>query len=107
MNRLGTRLRSLRGGRSLVAFSRALGLSYTFVREMERGNRLPSDAVILRLAERLQCDAGELALLCHCDRSALLAEHLERLGVESACRAPVAAPPPALPAPRVEASPPA
>ena len=93
MNRLGTRLHALRGERSLVAFSRALGLSYTFVREMERGNRLPSDDVILRLAERLHVEPGELALLTYCDRSELLARHLGALGIEAS--KPV--PPPVLP----------
>ncbi|MCC6408102.1 MAG: helix-turn-helix transcriptional regulator [Planctomycetes bacterium] len=83
VNRLGTRLKSLRGARSLVAFAKALGLSYTFVREMERGNRLPSDDVIVQLAERLGVDAGELALLTYCDRSQMLAEHLRAIGVDT------------------------
>ncbi|MCK6445897.1 MAG: helix-turn-helix domain-containing protein [Planctomycetes bacterium] len=113
MNRLGSRLRLLRGARSLVAFSRALGLSYTFVREMERGNRLPSDDVILLLAERLQVDSGELALLTYCDRAALLAEHLTRRGLDTTAGATVmptasaVAPAAALPAaaPAAQASP--
>jgi transcriptional regulator with XRE-family HTH domain len=81
MHRLGPRLRNLRGQRSLAAFAKALDLSYTFVREMERGNRLPSDEVLVQLAERLQVDAGELALLTYCDRSELLAEHLGKCGI--------------------------
>jgi transcriptional regulator with XRE-family HTH domain len=87
---LGTKLRTLRGSRSLVAFARALGLSYTFVREMERGNRLPSDDVIHQLAERLGVDAGELALLTYCDRSELLAAHLRTLGINAAVPQPEA-----------------
>lgn len=78
----------MRGTRSLVAFAKSLGLSYTFVREMERGNRLPSDEVTLQLAERLQIDAGELSLLTYCDRSPMLAEHLQKLGVAAAAPKP-------------------
>lgn len=91
MARLGFRLRSLRGPRSLAAFAKVLDLSYTFVREMERGNRLPSDEVLADIAQSLKVDAGELALMTYCDRSDLLATHLAKCGLDVALPAPAAA----------------
>jgi transcriptional regulator with XRE-family HTH domain len=91
MPRLGTRLRSLRGPRSLAALAKVLDLSYTFVREMERGNRLPSDEVLVHIAHSLKVEAGELALMTYCDRSELLAAHLAKCGLDVAPPAPSAA----------------
>lgn len=89
---LATYLHQMRGQDSLVAFSRKLGLSYTFVREMERGNRLPSDDVIVRIGERLAVDPTDLALLTYRDRSSLLAQALSRRGVDSPQPPPTALP---------------
>lgn len=69
---LGHCLREIRGGQSRLQFAKRLGLSYTFVREMELGNRLPSDEVLLSLATRLEADYGRLVLFAHCDRSPAL-----------------------------------
>ena len=69
---LGHCLREIRGGQSRLQFAKRLGLSYTFVREMELGNRLPSDEVLLSLASRLETDHGRLVLFAYCDRSPAL-----------------------------------
>jgi transcriptional regulator with XRE-family HTH domain len=69
---LGHCLREIRGGQSRLQFAKRLGLSYTFVREMELGNRLPSDEVLLSLATRLEVDFGRLVLYAYCDRSPAL-----------------------------------
>jgi transcriptional regulator with XRE-family HTH domain len=81
MRRFGELLLEKRGGRSRAEFARELGLSYTFVREMEAGNRFPSEGTIPDLASKLGVDGGYLALLVHCDRSPLLTDHLVNQGV--------------------------
>ncbi len=81
MRRFGELLLEKRGGRSRAEFARELGLSYTFVREMEAGNRFPSEGTIPDLAAKLGVDGGYLALLVHCDRSPLLTDHLVNQGV--------------------------
>ncbi len=69
---LGAHLRELRAARSRVQFAKLLGLSYTFVREMELGNRLPSDEVLLALADKLHADHRRLLIYTYCDRSPAL-----------------------------------
>lgn len=73
---LGRYLRNLRAGESRLKFAKQLGLSYTFVREMELGNRLPSDEVLLAVAARLSADPRRLMLCAYCDRSPALREVL-------------------------------
>ena len=65
-------MKALRAGQSRLKFAKSLGLSYTFVREMELGNRLPSDDVLLALAARLQVDPRRLLICAYCDRSPML-----------------------------------
>ena len=77
---LGDYLKTLRGSESRLKFSRRIGLSYTFVREMELGNRLPSDEVLCSLAERLQVDHRRLFLYAYCDRSPALLGALQAGG---------------------------
>jgi len=77
---LGSYLRSLRGNESRLKFSKRIGLSYTFVREMELGNRLPSDEVLSSLAARLQVDHRRLFLYAYCDRSPALLGALQTGG---------------------------
>lgn len=74
---LGTYLRQLRGNQSRLSFARTLGLSYTFVREMELGNRLPSDEVLLAMGVTLQADHRRLLLYAYCDRSPALKKVLQ------------------------------
>lgn len=74
---LGDYLRELRGTESRLSFSKRVGLSYTFVREMELGNRLPSDEVLLALALRLEVDHRRMVLYAHCDRSPALLQVLQ------------------------------
>jgi transcriptional regulator with XRE-family HTH domain len=78
---LGSYLRELRGKESRVQFARRLELSYTFVREMELGNRLPSDEVLLDIGSRLGADPRKLVLFAHCDRSPSLLRVLQEHGV--------------------------
>ena len=78
---LGAYLRELRGGQSRLAFAKSLGLSYTFVREMELGNRLPSDEVLMALGDVLQADQRRLLLFAYCDRSAALRRVLQESDV--------------------------
>jgi hypothetical protein len=66
---LGSYLQHLRGAESRVQFAKRVHLSYTFVREVELGNRLPSDEVLLEMAVLLPADARRLLLYAHCDRS--------------------------------------
>ena len=80
---LGNYLRDARAGGSRVQFARRLGLSYTFVREVELGNRLPSDEVLLDIAQRLSVDARRLVLYAHCDRSPELYKILRENDVAS------------------------
>ncbi len=75
-------------------FARRLGLSYTFTREMERGNRLPSDDVLVRIAHRLGVGVDELVLDAYVDRSPLLERCLSSLGAISVQRADDASSPP-------------
>jgi transcriptional regulator with XRE-family HTH domain len=74
---LGVYLRQLRGDQSRLQFAKRLGLSYTFVREMELGNRLPSDGVLLELAASLQADPRRLLLYAYSDRSPPLRKVLQ------------------------------
>lgn len=69
---LGAYLRQLRGTESRLQFARRLGLSYTFVREMELGNRFPSDEVLLALGGTLNADHRRLLLYVYSDRSPAL-----------------------------------
>jgi transcriptional regulator with XRE-family HTH domain len=69
---LGACLRDLRAGQSRLKFAKQIGLSYTFVREMELGNRLPSDEVLFTIASRLSTDPRRLVLCAYCDRSPAL-----------------------------------
>jgi transcriptional regulator with XRE-family HTH domain len=80
---LGVYLRELRGEESRLQFAKKLGLSYTFVREMELGNRLPSDEVLLDLASRLHADHRRLLLYAYSDRSPPLRRVLEENDVAS------------------------
>jgi transcriptional regulator with XRE-family HTH domain len=75
-------LKRARGRESRVQFARRLGLSYTFVRAMEHGQRFPSDKVLLEIAGRLEVDAKEFLLAAWCDRSPDLGKVLEDLGVD-------------------------
>jgi transcriptional regulator with XRE-family HTH domain len=81
MSRLGAVIRRVRGDEPRAKFARRLGLSYTFVRAMEAGFRLPSDKVLLDIANILERDASEFLLAAWCDRSPELGEVLLRLGV--------------------------
>lgn len=74
---LGAYLHQLRGTESRLQFSKRLGLSYTFVREMELGNRLPSDEVMSKIATRLGADPRRLFLYAYSDRSAALRKVLQ------------------------------
>lgn len=80
-NRLAQLLIAFRGTETRAAFARRLHLSYTFVREMEMGNRFPSDENLVAIATELGFDPKTLAVLAYCDRSALLAQALEASGV--------------------------
>ena len=77
-NHFGAILRQCRGITSRVRFARRLGLSYIFVRSPEEGIRLPSDRVLLEIAERLCLEFEQLLLAAYSDRSLALAELLER-----------------------------
>lgn len=81
MQRLGTILKRARGRESRVQFARRLGLSYTFVRAMEHGQRFPSDKVLLDIAGRLGLEPTEFLLAAWCDRSPDLDRVLRELGV--------------------------
>jgi len=61
-----------RGDQNRRQFARRLGLSYTFVTEMERGNRLPSDQILLGIAQELGLDPKALTLAAYGDRSPTL-----------------------------------
>jgi transcriptional regulator with XRE-family HTH domain len=75
-------LKQARGRESRVQFARRLGLSYTFVRAMEHGQRFPSDRVLMEIAERLDLDADDFLLAAWCDRSPGLDKVLRDRGVE-------------------------
>lgn len=59
---LGRRAREARGrlGISQMALADRIGLHFTFVSEVERGERNLSLSSLLRLAEGLEVDPGEL-----------------------------------------------
>lgn len=82
MPRLGNILKQARGRESRVQFARRLGLSYTFVRAMEHGQRFPSDRVLMEIAGRLDLDADDFLLAAWCDRSPGLDKVLQDRGVE-------------------------
>jgi transcriptional regulator with XRE-family HTH domain len=85
----GDHIRRARGDESRLQFCRRLGLSYTFVRAIEHGRRLPSDRLLAELAVALGLDHRQLVLRAYCDRSpslcAILEEHglVERNGTKS------------------------
>ncbi|MDP6539615.1 MAG: helix-turn-helix domain-containing protein [Planctomycetota bacterium] len=101
MNRLGTLLKTARGSGSRVQFARRLGLSYTFVRAMEHGQRFPSDPVLKKIAGILRLDPAELLLAAYCDRSPGLAEVLATRGVSL----PAGAAPEDIPVPEASTAP--
>ncbi len=72
---------SLRGDMTTADFAKKLGLSYTFTREMTRGNRFPSDDVLERIAARCRTPLVELVIAAYTDRSALLREGLRKRGI--------------------------
>ncbi len=74
---LGAYLRHLRGTQSRLQFAKRLSLSYTFVREMELGNRLPSDEVLLKISTRLEADQRRLFIYAYSDRSPTLRKALQ------------------------------
>lgn len=75
-------LRKARGRESRVQFARRLGLSYTFVRAMEHGQRFPSDKVLMEIAQRLDLDSDNFLLAAWCDRSPGLDKVLRERGLE-------------------------
>ncbi len=77
---LSSILRGARGDDSRMSFAKRLGLSYTFVRSLEDGLRLPSDEVLTQIAANLGRSSDELLVAAYCDRSPMLSEALERLG---------------------------
>lgn len=77
---LGVILRRSRGDESRVSFARRLGLSYTFVRSLELGIRLPSDSAIADVAQTLGLEEDALLIAAYCDRSPALASALRRGG---------------------------
>jgi len=80
--RLGKLLRARRGTESRLSFVKKLRLSYTFVRSIEEGIRLPSDQIVAQIAECLGLDRDELLIAAYCDRSEPLAKALARRGVK-------------------------
>ena len=80
--RLGRILRARRGAESRLSFVKKLRLSYTFVRSIEEGLRLPSDQIVAQIAECLDLDPEELLIAAYCDRSEPLARALARRGVK-------------------------
>lgn len=76
--RLGRILKSWRGDTPLTELSEILGLSYTFVRSMETGERFPSDRELMKISRKLGLEADELIIAAYCDRSPALASALER-----------------------------
>jgi transcriptional regulator with XRE-family HTH domain len=81
MRRLANLIRVARGDESRVQFARRLGLSYTFVRAMEHGQRFPSDRVLMEIAQKLDLDSDDFLLAAWCDRSPGLDNVLLRRGV--------------------------
>ena len=79
--RLGSLLRARRGTESRLSFVKKLRLSYTFVRSIEEGLRLPSDQIVAQIADSLDLDPEELLIAAYCDRSEPLARALARRGV--------------------------
>ncbi len=80
--RLGKLLRARRGNESRLSFVKKLRLSYTFVRSIEEGLRLPSDQIVAQIAECLDLDPEELLIAAYCDRSEPLAKALAHRGVK-------------------------
>lgn len=78
-------LRKARGRESRVQFARKLGLSYTFVRAMEHGQRFPSDRVLMDIAQRLDLNPDEFLLAAWCDRSPGLDKVLRERGIHLPC----------------------
>jgi len=79
--RLGKLIRARRGAESRLSFVKRLRLSYTFVRSIEEGLRLPSDQIVAQIAECLDLDEEQLLIAAYCDRSEPLARALARHGV--------------------------
>ena len=57
---LGTTLRYLRGDRSLRKIQEATGITYSYLSDIERGNKRPGENVLSRLAEYHNVPLGEL-----------------------------------------------
>lgn len=76
--RLGRILETWRGDTPRTELAEILGLSYTFVRSMERGQRFPSDPELKKIARKLGLSADDLIIAAYCDRSPLLASALQR-----------------------------
>ena len=87
-NLFASQLLEARGPQNRRQFARRLGLSYTFVTEMERGNRLPSDQILLGIAEELGLDPKRLLLAAYGDRSPSLRRILADKGLIRNGRAP-------------------
>jgi transcriptional regulator with XRE-family HTH domain len=79
-SQLGRIIAHSRGGTRRAAFARQLGYSYTYIRSLELGLRLPSDDVLLEIARRLGLDPDELIIAAYCDRSPALCRALSQRG---------------------------
>jgi transcriptional regulator with XRE-family HTH domain len=77
----GAQLLEARGDQNRRQFARRLGLSYTFVTEMERGNRLPSDQILMNIAQQLELDPQALIVAAYSDRSPILRRILADKGL--------------------------
>jgi len=58
--RLGTRLRQLRGDVPQLQFARKLGISNSSLNRMEQGDQNVSLKTLEILCKRLKCDVGDL-----------------------------------------------
>lgn len=59
-NRLGNRLRELRGEESQLQFAKRLGISKSSLNRMEIGEQNVSLNTLETLCKRLKCDVGDL-----------------------------------------------
>lgn len=60
MNRVGDRLRKLRGKRSMEEVAKAVGVKRSTIGMYELGQRVPRDAIKIRLADYYNTDVKTL-----------------------------------------------
>ena len=78
---LGDLLRYLRGERSLRQVQEDTGITYSYLSNIERGNKLPGERVLTKLADYHNVPRGELLYLAGIDKNSDADRHFSNADI--------------------------